>query len=605
MKRVVVTLIGISMSAALAACSLAAQIPASSGLDAPTYFKAQFNVKVPMRDGVNLSADIYRPNAPGKFPTLLLRTYFDNALAGKVQFALKFVEHGYAVVLEDVRGRFDSDGEWEPYKHEPEDGYDTEEWIGKQGWSNGKIGAYGTSYDGFTALMPAPLHSKHLVCMVPTRCQQTNFGHLYNDGVMQINVVFMAGVFYNGRTMQPSLAQSLGAQPNALKLVNWDEVFRRLPLITAVDDIIGDPSYIKEWIRHDKYDDYWASYGIKDKYQDIRAPAYLLTGWYDNLLLESLRNFAGFREHGGTPEARNGTKILIGPWTHGILDPKGHGWDVDMGQDTNVDIDALHLRYFDHWLKGIKNGIDEEAPIRIFVMGANKWRDEHEWPLARTQWTNYYLGSNGRANTLDGDGTLSKSRPGQDGSVDKYAYDPNNPVPSWGGLISMPQALQGPRDRRAIEKRTDVLVYTTAPLAEDTEVTGPVEVKLYAASSAVDTDFTATVIDVYPDGRAINICEGIRGARFRESLEHPTLIQPEKVYEFPISLWATSNLFKAGHRIRLEISSSNFPRYARNQNIGNPFGTSAEIRTAEQTIHHDAQYASRLILPVIPPKGKM
>ena len=561
---------------------------------------SQFNVKVPMRDGVNLSADIYRPKAPGKFPTLLLRTYFDNSLKGKVEFALKFVEQGYAVVLQDVRGRFDSDGAWQPYQNEPKDGYDTQEWIGKQSWCNGKIGCYGTSYDGFTTIMPAPLHSEYVKCMVPTRCQQTCFGHLYNDGVMQINVVFMAGVFYDGRSMQPTLAQSLGHDPKALRLVDWNEVFRRVPLITAVDDIIGDPSYIKEWIQHPQFDEYWKSYGLKDKYADIKSPAYFLTGWYDNLLLESLRNFVGFREKGGSPEARNGTKILIGPWTHGIVDPKGHGWDVDLGQNTTVDTDAVHLKYFDHYLKGVDNGIDQQPPIRLFVMGANRWRDENEWPLARTKWTNYYFGSGGHANTLNGDGTLTLSSPRHDSTPDKYVYDPNDPVPSLGGLISMPAYLQGPKDRRSVEQRKDVLVYTTPPLETDTEVTGPIEVKLYAASSAVDTDFTGTLIDVYPDGRAINICEGIRGARYRESLENPTLIEPGKVYEYSINLWGTSNVFKAGHRIRVEISSSNFPRFARNQNVGAAFGTSAEIKTAEQTIYHDSRYQSRLILPVIP-----
>ena len=232
-------------------------------------------------------------------------------------------------------------------------------------------------------------------------------------------------------------------------------------------------------------------------------------------------------------------------------------------------------------------------------MGANKWRFENEWPLARTQFTKYYFHSGGNSNSFHGDGTLSTSPPQEKEPQDSYVYDPSNPVPTLGGQISTHPELQGPKERLLVQQRDDVLVYTSAPLTEDLEVTGPVEVKLYASSSAVDTDFTGTLTDVHPDGKAVHICEGIRGASFRESLENPTPIEPGRVYEYTISLWETSNVFKAGHRIRLEISSSNFPRYARNQNTGHPFGMSAEMKTAEQTIYHDTQYPSHLILPVI------
>ncbi|MDQ1328007.1 MAG: uncharacterized protein QG641_1292 [Candidatus Poribacteria bacterium] len=357
--------------------------------------------------------------------------------------------------------------------------------------------------------------------------------------------------------------------------------------------------YVKDWIRHSKYDDYWKSYGIKEKYSEIDAPAYFISGWYDNLLHETFRNFKGFSEQGRSPEARKGTKILIGPWTHAI-NSKGEGWSADFGSDMLIDMLDLHINWYDYWLKDIKNGIDQEPPIKIFVMGANKWRFENEWPLARTRFTRYYLHSDGKANSLNGDGTLSISPSQSDESPSLYIYDPENPVLTLGGQISTHPELQGPRDRRSIQERDDVLVYTSATLEKDLEVTGPVEVKLYAASSAMDTDFTATLTDVYPDGKVVHICEGIRGASFRESLENPTLIEPEKVYEYTISLWETSNVFKAGHQIRLEISSSNFPRYARNQNTGNPLGMSAEIKKAKQTIYNDSQYPSHLILPVIP-----
>jgi len=395
--------------------------------------------------------------------------------------------------------------------------------------------------------------------------------------------------------MQPTIG---GVYGTGIPIIDWNQVLRRLPLITALDDIADIP-WVKDWIGHDKYDEYWASYGVKDKYQEIITPAYFVTGWYDNLVHEEWRNFEGFRKEGGAAEARQKTKIIVGPWQHG--DTKTNpGWDADFGSSGNLDRDELFLGWFDQRLKGINSGLDQDPPIRIFVMGANTWRSENEWPLARTKWTNFYLNSNGSANSLYGDGSLTASAPTTESKKDQFVYDPDRPVPTLGGQIAILPDLWGARDRRPVERRDDVLVYTTEPLAEDVEVTGPVEAVVYASSDAVDTDFTATLSDVYPDERAVHLCEGIRGARFRDSLEHPTLIEPNKIYKYEISLWETSNVFKAGHRIRIDISSSNFPRYARNQNTGNEFGMSAEIKIAHQTIYHNAQYPSHLLLPIIP-----
>ncbi len=562
----------------------------------PTYqVHVQLNVQIPMRDGVDLAADLYRPDSDGRFPVLLMRTYWGKHEPWKITSALFFAKRGYIVVLQDVRGRFDSGGIWNPYLNEVRDGYDTQMWVGKQSWCDGNIGMFGISYDGFTQLEPAPLHSPYVKALIPMGNQQTNFGHLYNDGVMQIGTVFTAGLFMGGHTMQPTIG---GVYGTGIPIINWQNVLMRLPLMTALDDISYIP-WVKEWIRHDRYDDYWASYGVKGKYQQITTPAYFVTGWYDNLLHEAWRNFAGFREQGGTPDVRQRTRIIVGPWQHGdtSLDP---GWDADFGPNANLNRDELFLSWFDYRLKGMKSGLGAEPPIKIFVMGANKWRFENEWPLARTKWTNFYLNSGGRGNSLHGDGVLSTSLPpAKEAKDDQYIYDPNHPVPTLGGQIAIFPGVWGARDRRPVQRRNDVLVYTTAPLTEDVEVTGPVSAILYVSSTAVDTDFTATLSDVYPDGRAVHICEGIRGARFRESLEHPTPIVPGKVYKFEISLWETSNVFKAGHRIRVDISSSNFPRYARNQNTANPFGMSAEVNIAHQTIFHNAEYPSHLILPII------
>jgi len=333
----------------------------------------------------------------------------------------------------------------------------------------------------------------------------------------------------------------------------------------------------------------------------------LLTGWYDNLVHEGWRNFQGLRAQGGSEAARRGTKIIVGPWTHG----------GSFGYPGFLD---LKLRWYDYWLKDVQNGIDRDGPIRIYVMGAEQWRDEQEWPLARARFTSFFLASGGRANSLRGDGRLrpqgdksnfcSSGRPkGQEKAAevglipvaaDRFTYDPENPVYTLGGQISTHDDIRGPKDRRVRQERDDVLVYTSEPLEKDLEVTGPVELRLFAATSAVDTDFAATLTDVHADGRAIHVCEGLRGVTFRESLERPTPVEPGRVYEYSISLWETSMVFKAGHRIRLEVSSSNFPRYARNQNTGLPLGSSAEMKKAQQTVYHDAERPSRLILPIIP-----
>jgi putative CocE/NonD family hydrolase len=337
---------------------------------------------------------------------------------------------------------------------------------------------------------------------------------------------------------------------------------------------------------------------MKGKYGEVAVPAYFITGWYDNLLHEGFKCFTGWRRDARTAEARERTRLLVGPWTHSQIGSAAPFGDVAFGPSAAVDVVGEHLRWYDRRLKGIDNGIDREPPVRLFVMGENVWRGENEWPLARTAWTKFYLHSGGRANSLFGDGVLSADPPG-DESPDRFDYDPESPVPTLGGQ-SMFAENTGPRDRRPVERRDDVLVYTTPPLARDVEVTGPVVLTFYAASSAPDTDFTATLVDVHPGGRAIHLCEGIVRARFRESYEEPTLIEPGDVTEYPIHLWETSNLFRAGHAIRLELSSSNFPRFDRNLNTGNEPGRDAELQIARQTVFHDARYPSHLTLPVIP-----
>ncbi|MHB0856096.1 MAG: CocE/NonD family hydrolase [Anaerolineae bacterium] len=553
----------------------------------PPAIRVQMELETPMRDGVVLRGDLYRPTTGNRFPVLLLRTYYDNQSPLYVDWAGRFARAGYAVFLQDVRGRYDSDGLWRPYIDEAQDGYDTQEWIGRQPWCDGNIGTFGISYNGFTATLPTPLGSPYLKAVMPLTSQEDNYGHLRNRGVLELwNAVNLLAM--GRRTMASNLWRS----------VDIEAVWRRLPLVSALDDIADRPVY-RQCVEHETFDDTWKSYSLKGRYRNMCVPAYIVTGWYDNLLHEGFKQYQGWSTQAATDEARGLTRLLVGPWTHyhlgGGVD---YGADLRFGPQDTMDMPAEHLHWFDRRLRGIDTGIDSEPPLRMFVMGANVWRCTYKWPLPETHFTPLYLHGGGHANSLMGDGRLDWAKPG-DAPADHFAYDPSNPVPSWGGQIQPPW-LSGPRDRRSIEQRTDVLVYTSEPLQESVEVTGPVELVLHAVTSAPDTDWTAALVDVHPDGKAIVLCEGILRARFRASVETPTPVQPGVSYAYRVNLWETSNLFRVGHRIRLEVSSSNFPRFDRNLNTGHPSGMDDTMAVAEQTVYHDAQRASHLILPVIP-----
>lgn len=539
--------------------------------DATTVYRVRVekNVRIPMRDGVTLACEVRRPDAEGRFPALLQVSYYVTGPG----IAESLVPRGYVCILANSRGRGGSEGEWNPYVNEPKDVFDAQSWTAVQPWCNGRVGMFGQSYNAFTQTMSAPLANPNFLCMVPVEGQQSFFGHQYNDGVLQLNVVLTHGLFATG---------PIGLQGH---IPITDPHFLQLPLASAADHVPHPQAQrIKTWMQHARYDDHWKAFSVKDKYGQIRAPAYFVTGWYDNLVHENFRNLRGFREEGGSTAAKTQTRLRVGPGAHG----------------ANPLPLVEYIRWYDFWLKDVPTGIDHEAPLRIYVPGDNRWRDEYEWPLARTQFTKFFLQSDGRANSLKGDGRLDSESNRGGADTDRFRYDPAKPVYTLGGSISTNPEVQGPLDRQSVQTRDDVLVYTSPPLPEDTEVTGPVDLALYASSSAVDTDFAATLTDVDPDGRAIHICEGIRGATFRDSLENPTPIEPGKIYQYTISLWETSHVFAKGHRLRLEVTSSNFPRYARNQNTGFPLGTSDAMQVAEQQIFHDAAHPSHLILPVIP-----
>jgi len=572
-----------------------------------TPVKIEKNVPATMRDGTILRADIYRPLAPGRFPALLQRTpYSKNGARASQEFS-QLAGRGFVVVIQDTRGRYMSDGIARPHD-EAEDGFDTVAWVARLPYVNGKVGMFGGSYLATTQLLAATLKPPALVALFPASSYASRY-----------DMVFQGGAFY----LSDGLAWNLGQAVDVRRRVLTPEVNRDGPAglgdaeskmlrgqwlwhaplksIDALEIRKYAPGYF-QMLEHPSYDAYWRTFDIEARHDQFQVPAYHLTGWYDTLLTGTLRNFTGLRAHAATEQARRYQRLVIGPWTHArpTLQSTKIG-EVDFGPNAGLDSQELMVRWFAYWLQGGDRAIIESPPVRIFVMGMNRWRDEQEWPLARAQSTGYYLASGGHANTAAGDGTLgaessaqSSERPG----ADHFVYDPSNPVPTGaeGGYSRTPS------DQRDTEKREDVLVYSTPPLREAIEVTGPVSVKLWVASSARDTDFTAKLVDVFPDGPSRPLTDGILRARYRESKTHPKLLTPGEPAEITIDVGATSNLFQAGHRIRLDISSSNFPRFDRNPNTGGVFGEDSKLLRADQTILHDAEHPSRLILPVAPTK---
>ena len=566
---------------------------------------------IPMRtrDGTTLYSDVYRPDTDGRFPVLVVRTPYDKSLNMALTEKEYFPSRGYVVVVQDTRGRFRSEGDFYPFIYEAEDGYDTIEWAARLPWSDGNVGTAGQSYLGLVQYLAAPQRPPHLKAMSPVSGPVTYFEDcVYRRGVFELGWMLAYFVSMARNTLerkgiydqQKATLDSYTAYPDIPMSPMKKEVYRHLPLRDWGERLKDGAPYFADLLQHWTDGSYWRATDLRRQFPNMNAPMLHVGSWYDVFQYDTLTMFTGMRAQAMTEEARRSQKLIMGPWGHllpyATPTSKGTG-DIDFGPEALIELHDIHLRWFEHFLKGVKTGILDEAPIRLFVMGENRWRDEYEWPLARTQYTKVYLHSTGKANGLNGNGVLSFSAPGEE-PVDGYVYDPNDPVPTRGGT-TLGIAL-GAFDQRKIEEREDVLVYTSDVLTADMEVTGPVSLKLFAASSAPDTDFTAKLVDVRPDGYAQNIAEGVIRARFRESLSSPSLITSDKVYEYTIDLWATSQVFKSGHRLRLEVSSSNFPRYDRNPNTGHEFGVDTELRTAQQTIFHDNRYPSHLILPVIP-----
>lgn len=551
------------------------------------------DIKVPMRDGVHLSGNLFLPKTEGVFPLIFQRMPYGWSGCELGEF---YARRGYAYMIQDCRGRYDSGGVFYPFADDAHDGYDTLDWVVSQKWSNGRVGMFGPSYLGAVQWLLACKGHPSLKAIVPNVMPCDLWREAYwHDGAfsLALNALWTC-LEISSRTSDLDMIPSY----------DLNKFFRHLPLSTF-DEAAGMRSrFWQDFLTHSQYSDYWGKKSVHNRLHQICMPVFIMGGWYDYYPRDAFRSFCKLQEIAISKGIRNQHRIIIGPWSHLISQGPTLG-EVDFGEDSHIDINALALRWFDFFLKDINTGIQNKPPVAIFVMGVNKWRYEHKWPLVNTRFTEYYFHSNGKAGSDPEDGILSITLPG-DEPPDRYTYDPTDPVPTLGGNHSICWGAAfhiirpGPFDQRKIEARKDVLVYSTATLHVPLEVIGPVKITLYAVTDVPDTDWTAKLVDVHPDGRAINLTEGIIRARFRESIyKPPKLLEPGKVYKYTIELQPTGNVFLPGHRIRVDVTSSNFPLWDRNPNTGHEQGRDAEVRVANQTVLHDSRYPSRITLPVI------
>jgi hypothetical protein len=568
-------------------------------------------VPVPMRDGVVLSADVWRPATDGRVPVLVMRTPYGKEMAALLAAPGLLAASGFGVVVQDCRGRFASEGEWTYVHSEVDDGYDTVEWAAARPWSNGRVGVFGASYMGYTQWLAAAARPPHLAAMAPECCPADYWSASFGPGGalrLALRIGWTASVIAamapqwgiedavldqvrdTGLAVRNAMASGdaagvRSAREQAKKVL--DDVYRIRPIR---DNPLwhGRASWLDEIFEHEQRDDAnWRRVNPATYYDVLDLPAVHVGGWYDIHLDGIIANFTGMRRQAPSARAREAQRLVIGPWAHWSPEVPVVG-SVDFGPAAALDVTGLRRDWFRAWLMdGPEPGW---APVRLFVMGENAWRDEQEWPLARTQYTSWYLQPGGG---------LGPDRPAPGAAPDEFSHDPADPVPTIGGRLLGVGEFAGPYDQREIGQRADVLTYTSAPLAEGTELTGPVRAELWASTDAPDTDFAAVLMDVHPDGTALNLCEGLVRAR-QAGLATP--LAAGAVYQLTIDLVATSVYLPAGHRLRVHVSSSSFPEWEPNPGTGQPLGTDRgeDLRIARQAVYHDGQHPSRLILPVIP-----
>jgi uncharacterized protein len=581
------------------------------------------NVPMKTRDGVTLYADVIHPDMEGRFPVLLSRTpYSKKGLDDPNGPNHLYARHGYISVIQDCRGRFESEGEYDTIFQEIADGYDAVEWAARLPWSNGRVGTTGQSYLGLTQYMIAcndPMPPS-LQAMAPVSASSDyHASWIYHTGGVSLWGWMAPYAIFKGlntlkRKQRTDLMEKMkeyvegGEFPiprntrfglNAFTPLT-DKWYRHLPIKDWGELLKETAPYFAEHIQQADDGEYWYRANVNRHAASVSVPMLHVTSWYDIFAEGGMNAYQSIKANSRFAPARNGQRLIIGPWGHllpyTVPSSRGTG-DIDFGSTALIDLTETQLRWFDYWLKDVKNGIMDEPPVTVFTLGENRWQTLSDWPPPAMRQVRYFLHRQKGANSLHGDGTLSTGPP-HNQRADTYLYDPNDPVPSLGGnnlTIDI-----GVQDQRPVEERNDVLIYTSAPFEQPLEITGPVTVSLWASSSAVDTDFTAKLVDVHPNGYAQNLLDGIMRARYRESASAPKLMEAKKPYLFTIDLWATSNVFLPGHCIRLEISSSNFPRFDRNLNTGERFGEGTKMIPAQQTIFHQEDMASHVLLPVIP-----
>lgn len=568
---------------------MALLLMASPGLSQP--ISVERDVPMRARDGVILRADIYRPAGTARYPVLLQRDPYGKGLPGsgtwKDASPERLARHGYVVVIQDTRGQFASAGHFVPFRDEYSDGFDAVEWAAQLPNSNGSVALYGSSYLGATQLLAAMSRPPHLKSIFPMMTGSDYYeGWIYSGGAFEL---WFASTW--------ALKSFAGG-----KIDGWQTWTRTLPLSDIPKVTLGENShrmnYYEDWLRHESSDSYWMQWSVEHHYKDLNYPAFHIAGWHDIFLRGTLRNFTGMsKAHPEQPQF-----LVVGPWAHYPMSAADHVYgELDFGAGSALDIDGLLLRWADYTLKSDAQAMHSQAKVRLFVMGRNEWRDEQEWPLKRAKVTSFFLHSDGHARSRSGDGKLSTEAPGKE-PIDSFKYDPQYPVPTTGGPLCCDnsQTTPGPHDQSDVESRADVLVYSTGVLDKAVEVTGPVSATLFVASDAPDSDFTAKLVDVYPDGRAFNVAEGILRMRRRngDAMTAPRM-RAGSAYRVRIDMVATSNEFQAGHRIRLEVSSSNFPRFDRNLNTAEPIFSAARFRVATNSVLHDASHPSALELPLV------
>ena len=556
------------------------------------------DVMVRMRDGVHLACDVWRPASGGPHPALVQRQPYDKRVAQTYVYdhPAVYARHGYAVLIEDTRGRFASEGEFYPLRLDAEDGYDTIEWCAAQPWCNGRVGSFGFSIPGVNQLLAAALKPPHLAACVPGFYPGGMYeGFTHVGGTFGLAAVMDWALILSGeaakRRGDKAVLGAIGAAqavcgkwPAALSL-------RDIPFLETPDLL----PFLKDYVDHPAEGAYWEEWEIAPRLGQIDVPCFHVSGWYDSFIPQTIAAYealsaAGRAEH----------RLLVGPWYH--IPWTQQVGAIDFGDEAKNAVSVYERAWFDAWLKDDREALDALPPVRVFVTGENRWHDADAWPLAGAGAARWYLHSGGRANSLSGDGTLDREAPG-DEPPDFFIYNPFDPVPSLGGhSCCLPQvAPMGPMDQRPVEYRNDVLVYTSAPLDVPCFAAGFVKARLNAATSAADTDFTVKLCDVEPDGCSINLFEGVIRGRFRESRRAEVLLEPHRVYEYDIDVGVICHLFRAGHRIRVEVSSSNFPAFDRNPNTGGPIGAehAFDLQPAHQTVFHDSARPSFIDLPVV------